>query len=35
MAEIHRERIEQLITQPSESLAVEIKTWILPNEPAG
>ncbi|WP_244849875.1 helix-turn-helix domain-containing protein [Caballeronia sp. SL2Y3] len=35
MAEISRERIEQLVRRPGESLVVEIKTWISPQEPAG
>lgn len=35
MIEISRERIEQLVKRPGESLVVEIKTWISPNEPAG
>lgn len=35
MAEANRELIEQLVQRPSENLAVEMKTWISPAEPAG
>jgi len=35
MAEVNREQIEQLVRNPRESLATEIKTWISPTEPAG
>lgn len=33
--EANRDRIQQLIERPGESLAVEIKRWINPNEPEG
>jgi len=35
VADINREHIEQLVKRPGESLAVEIKTWISPADPAG
>lgn len=35
MAEINREQIEQLVKRPSESLVVEIKTWISPTDATG
>lgn len=35
MIETGRERIEQLVKHPGESLAVELKTWVSPSEPAG
>lgn len=35
MAEVNRELIEQLIKRPCESLVVEMKTWISPEELAG
>lgn len=35
MADANRELIEQLVQRPSENLAVEMKTWISPAEPAG
>lgn len=35
MTEMERERIEQFVKRPQESLAVEIKAWIDPTKPAG
>lgn len=35
MADINRELIDQLVKRPSESLNVEIKTWISPTDKAG
>lgn len=35
MAQINREHVEQLVKRPSESLVVEIKSWISPAEAAG
>lgn len=32
---INSKRIQELVEQPGESLAVKLKTWINPNQPDG